>query len=306
MRIVHARKKVWDKDYAFENKFTLLVWILSILKWKEYGNEIVLYTDNEELKEIKKIGFEHLYDEINTNVLEEKYDINYYYYWAMPKIIALQHETQTLNNKAVLCDQDVVPAQDLTRFWNNTQVTVWSNKEYYEFQSLYPKLKTLSLPKDYKLPYWFTGEARPLNTGVIYFKNNQYAKEYCDEVFKYVVNNKNEKKNNRATAMCNAEQRMLGEFVKHKKLSYATVQPHNQTLFNKNAFHTHGYKGYVKKSNNELQWNLTLLKMIEKSDKMMYNKLMSNPMFEYEKEEIEKDFEPVKQLEAYYENCIKK
>lgn len=300
MRIIHARKKVWAEDFAFKNKFTLLVWILSILKWKEYGNQVVLYTDKEELEKIKEIGFDYLYDEINTDLLEKTYNIDFYYYWAMPKIIALQHETQTLNNKVVVCDQDVVPMQDLSRMWNISQVVVWSNKEFCEFNKLYPnELSELSIPKNYKFPKWYIGKSKPLNTGVIYFKDNKIAKEYCEEVFRYVCDNNNDKKNNRAIAMCNAEQRMLGEFVKYKNLTYTTIQPVNQGLFNKNAFHTHGYKNRVMYTN-ELQWILTLLKMIEKCDEKMYNKLMSNSMFEYEREEIKKEFKPVKQLEVYY------
>lgn len=49
--------------------------------------------------------------------------------------------------------------------------------------------------------------------------------------------------------MCNAEQRMLGELVQAKQLSYSVMQPVNQGLFNRNGFHTHGYKCKIRNSN---------------------------------------------------------
>ena len=64
-------------------------------------------------------------------------------------------------------------------------LVVWSNKEHVELQAVYPKLENLSLPKNYKLPTWFTGKAQPLNTGIIYFKNANKALEYNDQNGEY-------------------------------------------------------------------------------------------------------------------------
>ena len=57
MRVVHSRKRVWEKDYAFEDNFILLTWILALLKWKEYGFKTVLYTDYATLINIQKYHF---------------------------------------------------------------------------------------------------------------------------------------------------------------------------------------------------------------------------------------------------------
>lgn len=304
MRIVHTRKKVFDCDYAFKQKFTLLVWILSILKWKQYGNEVVLYADNETLEKIKEFGFDNLYDEINTDLFENGdmcQDIDFYWFWATPKIIALHYETYHLGNKPVIADMDVVPMSDISRLWNLAQVVVWSNKEYAEFTSIYPKLCELSLGKDYELPEWFTGKAKPLNTGVIYFKNNEHAIEFSNEVLRYVKHNENLKENTRVITMCNAEQRMIGEFVKHKNLTYTTIQPINEGLFNKNAFHSHGYKNYVY-GDEALNWHLHLLLAIQKIDINVFSNLINHEFFADEKKyllENGENFESVKELDRY-------
>lgn len=304
MRIIHARRKVFDKDYAFENKMTLLVWILSVLKWKEYGNTIKLYCDNYTLENIKKIGFDILYDEIDSTYLEDKNvcnGINFNWYWAMPKLLALRHEVIDLGNNIVIANQDVVPMSDVSRMWNNTDIAVWSNKEYYETRSVYNKLQEISLPENYKLPEWFTGIARPLNTGILHIKSKEIVELFTGEALKWVRNNQNNKKNTRCQTMCNVEQRLLGEIVKYKKLTYSVMQPINQGLFNKNGFHTHGYKIIVNNENG-LLWHLNLLLMIREKNIYMFNILLKNEMFKEEKEYFDKygyKCEIIKELQQY-------
>lgn len=304
MRIVHARKRVWGKDFALEKKMSLLVWILSIIKWKQYNNKVILYCDKITLEAIKKVGFDYLYDEINTDLLEDEEvceGINFYYYWAMPKILALRHEVIDLKNDIVIADQDVVPMSDLTRMWTNSDVTVWSNKEFVELKGIYMNLRDLSFPADYKLPEWFCGKAKPLNTGILHIKDKDIVDFYTSEALKMVVNNSNRKNNSRCQAMCGVEQRLLGEIVKHKNLTYSIVQPLNEGLFNRNAFHTHGYKTIVNDSNG-LLWHLNLLLMIKEKDNKMFNILINNEIFKEEKEYFDKNgytCKKVKELTIY-------
>ena len=115
MRIIHTRQRVFgDSDYIFVNKMSLLVWVLSILKWKEYGYTTVLYTDTKTLEDLKKFGIDKLYDDINDTLLEEESkNIDLNCYWAISKLIALRHEELTLGNDVIVADQDVVPMSDI-------------------------------------------------------------------------------------------------------------------------------------------------------------------------------------------------
>lgn len=283
MKIVHARKQIFNKDHALQHKMSLLVWILSILKWRQYGNEVVLYADKATLNGIKEIGFDHLYNHIDTEVMEKEYkNLDFHSYWAMPKLIALEHEKLILDNDCVIADQDVVPMQDLKRFWTNTEVAVWSNKEYTEIRATYPILNLLSTPEEYKFPEWFTGNAKPLNTGIIHIKDKNIVDLYIKEAFRLALDNTNDKNNTICQTMCNAEQRLLGEIVEYKNLSYGVVQPINATLFNKNGFHTHGYKNKINNTTG-LLWHLNLLLMIKELDSAMFDKLIANPKFAEEK-----------------------
>lgn len=291
MRIIHTRKRVFDEDFAFQNKLTLLVWILSILKWKEFGNEVVLYTDNITLEKIKEFGFDTLYDEINSTYLEDKEvckGIDFNCYWAMPKLLALRHETLDLGNDVVVVDQDVVPMSNVSRLWTNSDIAVWSNKEHVEIRCCYPKLNKLSLPKDYELPNWFTGKAKPLNTGVIHIKDKNIVDLFTSEAIKIATNNHNEHNNSRCQTMCNAEQRLLGEIVKYKDLTYSVMQPINEGLFNRNGFHMHGYKNIIN-NDNGMEWHIKILKMIKECDISMYLNLVGNDWLKEENEELIKE-----------------
>ena len=305
MRVIHSRKKVFDKDSIFTNKFGLLTWVLSILKWKQFNHEVVLYVDTETLDNIKSFGFETLYDEINQTLLEDPQiceDIDFYLFWAMPKIFSLYHEVVTLGHKALAADTDVVPMRDFSRMYNNSDVLVWSNKEQLYIKSVYPDKEYLSLPHDYKLPNWFCGKAIPLNTGIIHFKDSKKADEYLTEVTKWARHNKNPLNNTNVQTMCNAEQRLIAEMIKHKNWTYNIVQPMNQHLFNKNAFHTHGYK-FIKYDDIQA-WNVNFFLMIKELSEDTFNLLINNPLFEEEKAYFEKhgyENRPyVKELEQYF------
>lgn len=307
MRIVHTRKRVFEKgDFAFSNKMALLVWILSILKWKEFNNEVVLYCDEPTLNDIKEFGFEGLYDEINDTLLDDELvcnGIDFYCYWAMPKLLVLRYETLDLGNEVVIADQDVVPMLDFSIMWECSDVVVWSNKEFIEFKkTIYPKIRDLSLPKEYTLPEWFTGNAKPLNTGILYIKDKNVVDLFTSEAKMMATDNHNEKHNSNTITMCNVEQRLLGELVEYLNLSVSVVQPVDQGLFNYNGFHTHGYKSIIN-NDNGLLWHLNLLLLIRQKDIDMFAKLVEHPLFKEEKDYLTKygaNCDLINELSIYY------
>lgn len=292
MRIIHSRKRVFEfGDNAFCNKCVLLSWVLSIIKWKILGHQIVLYTDKSTLNDINKFGFSNLYDEINTDLFENGdvcKDIDFKWFWATPKLLSYHYELEHLGNNPIVCDMDVVPARDFSNLFNIANVTVWSNKEFVNVRAVYPQLYELSTPKGYTFPKWFTGEAKPLNTGIIYFNNPEFAKEYLDEAMRFIRGNVNSKNNSDVITMCNAEQRMLGEYVAYKNLTYTTVQPFGARLSNRNGFHIHGFKNLLT-SKEDINWHLQMLLEIKKYNERIFNKLLKHELFEEEKKHFEEN-----------------
>lgn len=310
-RVIHSRKKVKEIDDIFTNKFSLTTWILSILKWKEFGDSVVFYCDNGTYEKLKEFEIDKLYDEVNVEILESCDicgEIHFEYYWAMSKFLAYENEIKNLGNNPIIADTDVVPMRDLSGMLNLADILIWSNKEYLVHTTVYPKLSELSLPEGYEIPFWFTGDEKPLNTGILYFRNKDNALDYIDHVEAWVKGNKNEKNNNLSMTMCNAEQRMLGELAHHRNWGYFTVQPINKGIFNSYAFHTHGYKDYWErglskfKSEVAQQWILNFLLMIRKLNPSYFNKLLSFDLFKEEKEYFNKNgytAEVIEELKQY-------
>ncbi len=308
MRIVHARMKVFNLDGAFLDDFILATWMLSALKWKALGNDLIMYTDAETFENMKAVHLDELYDQIDTKSLtEETENIDLRFFWATPKLASLKKEIKK-GYLPIISDTDVIPmSPKIMELFNNTKdLIVYSTKEFKEFHTIYPRLENISFPENYKLPKWFTGFAKPLNTAVLWFKDQSTAKFYLDEAFKIMIGNQNTKKNSTAQTMCNAEQRLLGEIVNYKSLSFNVVQPIDQGIINSFAIHTHGYKQYFVKYDRtqKLAWVLNLLAMIKDLNNEFYNKIINLPIFEAEKLQIENNSNPipfVEELKIYNE-----
>ena len=309
-RVIHSRKKVRDIDRIFTNKFELLTWVLSILKWKEYGYTTVFYCDDSTYNKMKEFGIEKLYDEINIDILESCElcgNIHFEHYWAMSKFLAYENEIK-LNHNPLISDTDIIPMKDISFMLNMSDILIWSNKEYLLYNAVYPSINKLSLPDGYELPEWFTGAEKPLNTGVLHFRDTKNALEYISNVKKWVDGNENKLNNNPAASMCNPEQRMLGELAAHKGWGYFTVQPINKSIFNENAIHTHGYKDHwelimkLKKPELSNKWIINILLMIRKLNEKYFNELMEYEFLKDEKKYFEENgytCEVVKELQQY-------
>lgn len=283
MRLIHSRKKIYENDAIFSSKFMLLTWITSVIKGNILGYETVMYTDNSTLEKMKEFSIDTLYKEINTEVIDGPLskDINFKYFWAMPKIISYYYDTVILGHQAVAIDTDLILMKSLTDLWK-VDAVVWSRKEFLEMKSIYPDIKDISLPLNYTLPSWFTGRVRPYNTGILYFKNPEHTKEYAEEVFRWTKNNDNNKKNTVTVTMCNAEQRLFGEFVQYKNLKVKKLLSNNENIVNDKGFHAMGWKGFLKKKLAE-RWHLNLLQIIKESDENYFNILINHPFFAKEK-----------------------
>lgn len=311
-RVIQSRKKVnlEKEDRIFSDKFELVSWVLSIIKWKELGYSVNFYTDSATLKKMKEFKINDLYDNVNISLLDNPWnteDIDFKPFWAMSKIIAYKHEIE-LGENPIICDTDIIPMDsNIDRTWNNSDTIVWSNKEQLIHTGVYPKLSALSLPEGYTIPSWFSGKQSPLNTGVLFFRNTKYANEYINNIMAWVKNNKNEKNNTACVTMCNAEQRMLGEYLHYRDLGYYTIQGINESIFSKLAIHTHGYKDYWKKMlkyDPSVSLNLTLnfLLMLRKSNEEYFNILINHELFKEEKDYFERNgykCEIIKELQQY-------
>lgn len=253
------------------NAYDILMWTLSVIKYKKYGFITKLYCDKASYEMLNKYHLIELYDEVDTELLEQDFNILKASYWAMPKILSYKHELE-LGSDCFVSDTDMIPFCNLERFFNY-DLSVWSNDEHLEHTVIYLPKESLSTPKGYVFPKWFTWRATPLNSGIIYFKDKNNALEYCNEVIRYVTNNKNNQQNNTCQSMCFAEQRILGEYASYKQLQVGVVRPTRKSCLNKNAWHLFQHKLSHKKE----EFEIFMLYMIKEENIELYNKIISIP-----------------------------
>lgn len=277
MRVVHAYKKLdlaW-KDYKPLN---ICLWILSVLQWKRFGHTPVLYTDKETLKDLRYYGVDKLYKEINTTVLTNKQitkEIDFSVCWSMAKILAYHHELTVLNNNVIISDTDLIPL----KHFKPSSSYVWSEENY---SNTYIPKQELDLCWKKDLPKWITTKRLGYNAGLVFIKNANYAKEYCETVIEY-SKRENIRKTDFGFLMVNLEQRFLYEYLKYKNIKPKTLTNQGQR-FTKEAIHL-----FASHRNLSLNLTISFLWWIKSLNKKVYQNLISLPEFKTEKERIESE-----------------
>jgi len=82
-----------SNDYSLPI-YQILVTKLSILSWKKYNGTIKLYTDSIGKAYYDAIGLLELYDEVDTNILDNYNNVDAAYFWTSGKIHCLQYVRQ--------------------------------------------------------------------------------------------------------------------------------------------------------------------------------------------------------------------
>ena len=121
-----------NKSY-YQPDYQILVTLLSILWWKKLNGPIKLYTDKIGLEYYKKLGIDKLYNEIDTEVLDNYKNVDPAYFWTSGKIYCLTQE----KNPFVFLDQDfIVKSQINLQEFNKYDLTIphWEiPRGYYYF-----------------------------------------------------------------------------------------------------------------------------------------------------------------------------
>lgn len=292
MRVIHSRKYIYDDSFITDANL-LLVWFVSCVLWKYYGYDPVLYTDLHTYELLKEYDIDDLYTEINTKYFEKDStfrNIDLYHFWASPKLLSLEYELCQLKNKAFAADTDVIPFNNLWRFWNNANIVVWSLCEYRELQAIYPPKEYVSTPANYTYPSWVQYNAQPMNTGIMYFRRIEDAHNYLTAVRQFITNNKNPKNNNTTQSMCVAEQLFLGNYIFNNHIQYTCIQPLNEGICNRNALHTHSYKRILSIQHDKIGWlwDIDLLLILKRYNLPYYNKIINKPLFKQAARFLEK------------------
>jgi hypothetical protein len=136
-----------SKDY-FQPEYSILTTLLSALHWKKNNGPIKLYTDSVGLQYYKEIGILGIYDEVNTDVLDNYKDIDPAYFWTSGKIRCLKEEKDPF----VFLDQDFIVRNKIPDFKDALTIGHWEiPRGYYYFtkEQFEKEIIHCSFPENY-------------------------------------------------------------------------------------------------------------------------------------------------------------
>lgn len=207
-----------------------LVQIASILFWKKYFGQCNLYCNRKFLKSIKKWGIDKLYDNINTECLENIPDIGNLKcnitglpkYWSFPKILAIK-DISKYNNEFVVFDTDLWIEKNI--HFNSDYDFIGYHKEQVDDHINNPYIEPSNFLDEVSLNL-FDWSQSPINCAILYFNNKELIDEWYTWCLKVIDLNK-DKENTRATSVDTIfiEQRLLPTIAKRLNLKIDTIIP---------------------------------------------------------------------------------
>ena len=210
-----------DNDDKFE-EINYLIQIASILFWKKNEGKMILYCNSKYLDFIKKWGIDTLYDEINTecldNILYKEY-LNKY--WSFCKIEAA-FDISKKDSDFVIIDTDL---------WIHEPVNIDSSLQFIGYHPEQP----LDHPGN---PYIdahnfmnkedlqnFDWSIIPINCAFLYLNSKELVSEWHKWSLKIIQNNKDNEKKNISADTIFIEQRMLPSLVNKLGMKLGTLIP---------------------------------------------------------------------------------
>jgi diadenosine tetraphosphatase ApaH/serine/threonine PP2A family protein phosphatase len=170
------------QDSYTQPTYQILYTILSILRWKQFNGPIKLYTDTIGLQFYKSIGIDKLYDEINTEILDNYTEIDAAHFWTSGKIHCLQFETEPFT----FLDQDFIVRGKIPSHSTDIAIGHWEiPRGYYYFtrEQFDREVSHYKLPDDYNPNAWIP------NTSFMQINNIEVIKNYVEEHKKMVSTN---------------------------------------------------------------------------------------------------------------------
>ena len=170
------------QDSYTQPEYQILYTILSILRWKQFNGPIKLYTDTIGLQFYQSLGIDKLYDEINTEVLDNYTEIDAAHFWTSGKIHCLQFETEPFT----FLDQDFIVRGKIPNYNTDLAIGHWEiPRGYYYFtrEQFDREVSHYKLPDDYNPNAWIP------NTSFMQINNIEVIKNYVEEHKKMVSTN---------------------------------------------------------------------------------------------------------------------
>lgn len=278
MKVIQSRFFIPNANEGniIQDRTSLLVWFLSVLKWKKLGYEVILYTDNPTKTKFNELGLSPLYDEIVE--LEEDESINNKVFWAASKILSAKKFMEDHpNEEFMISDLDFIPLKDPATFTRKKDDLVTF---YGEFVQMYAPLDKMNINPEYNIPSFYTGKINPINTCLLYIREPllDLFSRYLDIELEFMQYHQEYIDGSSANdLMIFAEQRLFSEYLAANSIEFTYINPENKSVFNINGLHTGVYKGLEKTE--YWKWIIWYLKILKEQFYSTYQEIINLELY---------------------------
>lgn len=280
MKVIQSRFYIpnANEGSAIQDRTSLLVWFLSVLKWKELGYEVVLYTDSTTKEKFDELGLSQHYDEIVE--LEEDENVNTKVFWASAKILSAMKFMETHpDEEFMISDLDFIPLKDPATFAKNENDLITFYTEYVQMH-IYKNFDEMDINPEYVVPDFYTGKVDPINTCLLYVRKPLLVlfKQYLEIELDFMQQHQEYISGSSATElMVFAEQRLFTEFLIANDVEITFVNPARKSVFNVNGIHTGPYKGCEKTE--YWKWVIWWLKVLKEQFPDTYEEIIELELY---------------------------
>lgn len=226
-----------DVDDQFES-INYLTQIASILFWKKNEGKISLYCNTKYLDFIKKWRIDLLYDEINTECLDNiPYKEYLHKYWSFCKIEAALDISKSHKN-FVIIDTDLWIHEPLNFDTNHQFVGYHQEQSLIHPDNPYVNPDNYMSQSDMSLFNW---DISPVNCAFLYLNSRTLIIEWYNLALKVIDDNKHVKIKDLSADIVFIEQRLLPTLVNKLEMSMSTLIPNV-------------YIPHIKPDNNGCEW----------------------------------------------------
>lgn len=205
-------------DLKWEEEI-LLFNLMSALTWKKYMGTIDLYCNTNYLMNLKKYNIDSLYNNINTEILDNKpNNIDYNQYWAFSKLIVLEKikaPFTLIDTDLYIKDKLVFNTENKVTFYHKENFSLdYERNVYIDFDLLIPDhIKSMKLDKN----------VLPNNTAILNVNDDTFISDWVNLSKEIAIYNKDIKVEHPSTKICFVEQRLLPILLEKKGIKYSTI-----------------------------------------------------------------------------------
>lgn len=203
---------------SFYDELTLMMLVASVCSWRNHHHSYnELHVDSLTKNILEKLGVLHLWDNVVTEIVDSKSQINLESFWASSKVKVLKQQTEPVT----IVDNDLFAYDNLLQY-DELAPVIYSHDEdglqwYFDATDEY-----ISQLRSIPLDIIYTPNRSALNVCYLSFTDADLQSRYANWSYK-VMTELSQLGAPKGAHMTYAEQKLLKQIIVHEQIDYRTL-----------------------------------------------------------------------------------